>query len=87
VGYFDVMSVVVSRELRQRAAELVRRVEAGEKITITVAGRPSARLVPVPPRAWRPWGDLAELFNGPEDTARAKERDRVDGELREPEPA
>jgi prevent-host-death family protein len=37
------------RELRQPASELVRRVEAGEEITITVAGRPSARLVAVTP--------------------------------------
>ncbi|MCP2255258.1 prevent-host-death family protein [Prauserella aidingensis] len=35
------------RELRQDASELVRRVEAGAEVTITVAGRPSARLVPV----------------------------------------
>lgn len=35
------------RELRQNASELVRRVEAGGEVTITVAGRPSARLVPI----------------------------------------
>lgn len=81
------MSLVGLRELRQRASELIRRVEAGEEVTITVAGRPSARLVPVSPRAWRQWGDLAELFNGPDDTAWERDRDRVDGGLHEPRPA
>lgn len=81
------MTVVGLRELRQRASELIRRVEAGEEITISVAGRPSARLVPVSPRAWRPWGDLAELYNGPEDTAWSKDRDLIDGGLHEPRPA
>jgi len=37
------------RELRQQASELLRRVEGGEQVLITVAGRPSARLVPVSP--------------------------------------
>ncbi|MGH3544366.1 MAG: type II toxin-antitoxin system Phd/YefM family antitoxin, partial [Mycobacteriales bacterium] len=41
------MNVVGLRELRQQASELVRRVGDGEEITITVAGRPSARLVAV----------------------------------------
>lgn len=41
----DVIAVGL-RELRQNASELVRRVESGEEIEITVAGRPGARLVP-----------------------------------------
>ena len=36
------------RELRQRASELLRRVEAGETIEITDRGRPVAVLAPVP---------------------------------------
>jgi prevent-host-death family protein len=36
------------RELRQRASELLRRVEHGESIEITDRGRPVAVLVPVP---------------------------------------
>ena len=36
------------RELRQRASELMRRVEQGETIEITVRGRPVARLAPLP---------------------------------------
>lgn len=72
------------RELRQDASELVRRVEQGEEIIITVAGRPSARLVAAKPAQWRPWTDLAELFNGPADTSWAADRELVDDELRDP---
>jgi prevent-host-death family protein len=36
------------RELRQRASELLRRVEDGESIEITDRGRPVAVLSPVP---------------------------------------
>jgi prevent-host-death family protein len=36
------------RELRQRASELLRRVQAGETIEITDRGRPVAVLAPIP---------------------------------------
>jgi prevent-host-death family protein len=36
------------RELRQRASELLRRVESGETIEITDRGRPVAVLAPLP---------------------------------------
>ena len=36
------------RELRQRASELLRRVEGGETIEITDRGRPVAVLAPLP---------------------------------------
>jgi prevent-host-death family protein len=39
------------RELRQRASELLRRVEAGETIEITDRGRPVAVLAPLPDRS------------------------------------
>lgn len=42
------MSSVGIRELRQRASELLRRVEAGETIEITDRGRPVALLSPTP---------------------------------------
>lgn len=75
------MSVVGLRELRQQASELVRRVEAGEEVTITVAGRPSARLVGVAPRAWRRWEEIADLFSGPADTTWEQDRALIDQEL------
>lgn len=78
------MEKVGLRELRQDASELVRRAQAGEDITITVSGRPSARLVPVAPVPWRRWDEIAELFNGPADPAWEQDRDLLDDELRNP---
>ncbi len=42
------MTSVGVRELRQRASELLRRVERGEVIEITDRGRPVAQLSPLP---------------------------------------
>jgi prevent-host-death family protein len=72
------------RELRQDASELVRRVEAGEEITITVSGRPSARLVPAKPTQWRTWTDVAELFAGPADPDWTHDRELIGNDLRDP---
>jgi prevent-host-death family protein len=47
------MATVGLRELRQAASELVRRVENGEEIDITVAGRLAARIVPAAPKEVR----------------------------------
>ncbi|HZN43618.1 MAG TPA: type II toxin-antitoxin system prevent-host-death family antitoxin [Actinomycetota bacterium] len=44
------MSEVASRELRNNTRALLDRVEAGEAVTITVAGRPVAVLRPLPRR-------------------------------------
>ena len=78
------MATVGLRELRQGASDLVRRVEAGEEITISVSGRPSAVLVPVRPTRWRTWDEIAELFRGPADPDWQHDRDLVDAELRDP---
>lgn len=42
------MTRVGVRELRQRASELLRRVEAGETFEVTDRGRPVAVLGPIP---------------------------------------
>lgn len=42
------MTRVGVRELRQRASELLRRVEAGETFEVTDRGRPVAMLCPLP---------------------------------------
>jgi prevent-host-death family protein len=42
------MTTVGVRGLRQRASELLRRVEAGETIEVTDRGRPVAVLAPLP---------------------------------------
>jgi prevent-host-death family protein len=72
------MSEVGLREMRQNASELVRRAEAGEQVTITVAGRAAAVLGPIAPRSWRRWEDVAELFREPMDVGWAADRDLLD---------
>ncbi|MDQ3721705.1 MAG: type II toxin-antitoxin system prevent-host-death family antitoxin [Actinomycetota bacterium] len=43
------------RELRNRTAEVLRRVEAGERLQVTVDRRPVAELIPLPSRGtWVP---------------------------------
>lgn len=78
------MTTVGLRELRQNASELVRRVEAGEEVTITVSGRASARLMPATQAHWHAWNDIAELFNGAGDDAWEADRDLVAHEVRDP---
>jgi prevent-host-death family protein len=45
------MDEVTIRELRNHGGEVVDRVMAGERLTVTRAGRPVAELRPLPPRA------------------------------------
>lgn len=72
------------REMRQNASDLVRRAQAGERVTITVAGRPAAVLGPVSPRTWREWDDLAGVFDHPTDPRWADDRDLLDDTVADP---
>jgi len=78
------MATVGLRELRQDASELVRRVERGEEIEITVAGRLAARLVPAVPKHWQPWEAVADLFPGRPDPHWDRDRDLIDQSLMNP---
>jgi prevent-host-death family protein len=55
------MTEVPARDLRNDTAGVLRRVQAGEDIVITVRGRTVARLMPVttPRRRWLPRAELA----------------------------
>ena len=79
-----VMDTVGLRELRQDASDLVRRVERGEQIDITVSGRLAARLVPATPKVWRRWDDVADAFAGPGDPGWQHDRDLIDQSLASP---
>lgn len=78
------MQTVGLRELRQAASDLVRRVESGEEINITVAGRLAARLVPATPKSWQRWDDIADLFAGPPDADWERDRQLLDQSLINP---
>jgi prevent-host-death family protein len=70
---------VPQRELRNNTSSLLRRVEAGERLRITVHGHPVAELVPVD-RAQQ-FVPFDELVNGLRGVMLAD--DRLDEELRE----
>ena len=59
------MSLIASRELRNDTAGLLRRVQAGEEVVITVRGRAVAELVPVrtPRRRWLPRAELVRRLS------------------------
>ena len=44
------MTEIPLRELRNETSAVLRRVEEGERLTVTVSGRPVAQLVPFPRR-------------------------------------
>jgi prevent-host-death family protein len=52
---------IAARELRNRTADVLRRVEAGDEIVITTRGKPVAALVPLisERRGWLPRAELA----------------------------
>ena len=54
------MTTVATRDLRNDTAGVLRRVQAGEEILITVNGKPVAQLIPLP-SARRRWLPRAEL--------------------------
>ena len=59
------MSLVASREWRNNTRALLKRVEAGESITITVDGRAVATLAPVGRRPrWMSKQELLSLISG-----------------------
>jgi prevent-host-death family protein len=69
---------VPQRELRNNTAGLLRRVEAGERLRITVHGHPVAELVPVDRPQFVPFDELVEGLEG-----LMRTDDRLDQELRE----
>lgn len=78
------MTEVGLREVRQNASELVRRAQAGERVTITVSGRPAASLGPVDVASWVSWEAVADVFAGAGDPDWNSDRDLVDGSVLDP---
>ena len=61
------MTEVGVHEAKTHLSRLLRRVAAGEEITITSGGRPAARLVPVDAHAPREIGFDAGVLTVPDD--------------------
>ena len=68
--------MIPQRELRNRISQVLRQVEAGERLRVTVDGRPVADLVPVRDRrrVYAPREEVAELLaRAPLDAAFARD--------------
>lgn len=59
------MDVIPQKVLRNQVGEVLRRVESGETLTVTVAGRPVAELSPAHRRLWVSGAALAKVWHGP----------------------
>jgi len=60
-----VTTTIPQKLLRNSVGEVLRRAEAGERFTITVAGRPVAELGPAARRTWVGGAALAAVFATP----------------------
>lgn len=79
------MPEIPQKTLRNEVGEILRRAEAGEEFTITVSGRPVARLVPLEDRRkWVPAATLEDLWKLPVDENLARDLREFDIELRDP---
>ena len=70
------MAAIPARDLRNRTAEILRRVEAGEEIDVLKDNRPVARIIPLPwRRRWLPASEVIEELTrlGPDTTGLAEE--------------
>ena len=83
-----VMDTIGLRELRQGASAYVRRVQDGESFTVTVQGRPAARLVPVRPaaerRRWIAYDEVADVLASPALAGMSEDLAGLDDSLRDP---
>lgn len=59
------MTSIPQKELRNEVGAVLRRAEQGERITVTVAGRPVAELGPISRRRWVSGAELARVWGTP----------------------
>lgn len=79
------MPEIPQKQLRNQIGEILRRAEAGEVFTITVSGRPAAKLGPLTEdRYWVPAATLEDLWKLPVDENHADDLKEFDIQLRDP---
>ncbi len=79
------MTTIPQKELRNNVGDVLRRAEAGEQFTITVAGRPVAELGPTARRRWVGGAALALIWETTPATPEAlDDLERFPAELRDP---
>jgi prevent-host-death family protein len=75
---------IPQKELRNNVGDVLRRTEAGEEFTITVAGRPVAELGPTRRRRWVGGADLARVWDSPAPISAEHDLERFPAELTDP---
>ena len=78
------MTSIPQKELRNNVAEVLRRAEAGEQFTITVAGRPVAQLGPATKRRWISGPALKAVFETPVPQTLAGDLERLPAAITDP---
>ncbi len=78
------MPSVPQKDLRNNVSDILRRAEAGEELTITVAGRPVAKLSPIAKQRWVGGGALTAVFETPVPRTLASDLGRFEAALRDP---
>lgn len=78
------MATIPQKELRNNVGEVLRRAEAGEEITITVAGRPVAQLGPTGRRRWVSGPTLGLVWATPAPLTLADDLGRFPASLEDP---
>lgn len=78
------MTVIPQKELRNNVGDVLRRAEAGEEFTVTVAGRPVARLGPARPRQWVRGPALQQVWQTPAPQTLGEDLVGFPGGLRDP---
>jgi len=78
------VATIPQKELRNNVADVLRRAEAGEEFTITVSGRPVARLGPAAKRRWVSGPDLKRVFQTPAPRTMTDDLKRLPADLADP---
>lgn len=81
---FVFMDVTPQKELRNHIGEVLRRVEAGENLTVPVSGRPVAELRPTGRRRWVGGAVLARVWQGTTPQEMEADLGRLDAEIVDP---
>jgi prevent-host-death family protein len=78
------MATIPQKELRNNIGEVLRRAEAGEEITITVAGREVARLGPTGRRQWVGGSLLQAIWHTPTPRTLSADLERFPATITDP---
>jgi prevent-host-death family protein len=78
------VDTIPQKELRNNVSDVLRRVEAGETLTVTVSGRPAAQLTPLRPRQWVSGKPLHAIWASPAPVGMADDLKRFPAGLEDP---